>query len=61
MIIYIPATNNEIMSDLIFPILVYVITYLITELILKPLCVKILKFYKHYKKTFFYLTLQTAL
>lgn len=53
MVIVIFNSHSDIMTDLIYPILVYIITYLLGELILNPLCEKILNFYKTHKKNAF--------
>lgn len=45
--------ENDLLGGLLFPILVNIITFLLTELILKPVCKKILKFYKGLKKICF--------
>lgn len=45
--------ENDLLGGLLFPILVNIITFLLTELILKSVCEKILNFYKDLKKIFF--------
>lgn len=45
--------ESDLLGGLLFPILVNIITLLLTELILKPVCEKILIFYKDLKKMIF--------
>ncbi len=44
--------GSNLLDSLLFPILVNVLTFLLTELILKPLCEKILNFFKDLKKIY---------
>ena len=53
--------ENDLLGGLLFPILVNIITFLLTELILRSVCKKILNFYETLKKIHFSVDLWNCL